>query len=58
MKYIGKDKHGYSYYYNKKDRYIYQKTPTGKSNGWICSGVVWENGMSKLLIGEYDTVAS
>ncbi len=40
---VGQDTHGYTYWYDRNDRYIYQRNQTGQEwTGWLCSGSVWD----------------
>ena len=59
MKYLGIDKHGFTYYMGPYN-YVYQKYPdrdyfvNGKNkrahlNGWFCSGPAWERTLYKVL---------
>ena len=60
MKPLGTDQHGFRYYYNPTDRYVYQQYPAvdywknganmkDKPNGWICNLTAWENKLHELI---------
>lgn len=46
--YLGKDKHGYTYY-ERADLYVYQYNPAGKCVGWIAHICAWENALYRLI---------
>ncbi len=61
LEFLGKDKHGFSYYLDEKDNYVYQKYTNrdyffhgenmkNKFNGWFCSFVAWKRRLHKLLV--------
>jgi hypothetical protein len=45
---LGSNADGYSYHLGD-DRYVYQKCPNGKWNGWICSFPTWYAFQNALL---------
>ena len=46
-KHLGKDKHGFEYYSNQ-DGYVYQWLKN-HCLGWLCSYVVWERTLHKII---------
>lgn len=50
--YLGRDRHGFGYYYDATDGYVYNRRPDGTWAGYVCKMLAWERSFCRCLVPE------